>query len=57
MLSLHQRAMLHAQSQGALSSKDVHYRPKPHFRTHPPGIMTVIGANLLLVWLVCTVQI
>ncbi len=49
--------MLHAQSEGALASKDVNYRPKPHFRTRPPGIMTVISANLLLVWLVCMVQI
>ena len=57
MLSLHQRAMLYAHAEGALASKDVNYRPKPHFRTRPPGIKTIVTANLLLVWLVCTVQI
>lgn len=57
VLSLHQRAMLTGLSSGALASKDVNYRPKPHFRTSAPGIKTVIGANILLVWLVCKVQI
>lgn len=57
VLSLHQRQMLAALSSGALESKDVNYRPKPHFRTHAPGIRTVIAANVLLVWLVCTVQL
>lgn len=54
---MHQQAMLAAESRGALASKDVNYRPKPHFRTSAPGIRTVIGANILLVWLVCTVRI
>ncbi|BDA46865.1 hypothetical protein COCOBI_09-3180 [Coccomyxa sp. Obi] len=57
VLSLHQRAMLAGLSSGALASEDVNYRPKPHFRTGPPGIKTVIAANVLLVWLVCTVRI
>lgn len=57
VLSMHQQAMLAAESRGALASKDVNYRPKPHFRTSAPGIRTVIGANILLVWLVCTVRI
>ncbi len=57
MLSLHQRQMLAGLSSGALASEDVNYRPKPHFRTGPPGIKTVIAANVLLVWLVCTVRI
>lgn len=54
---MHQQAMLAAELRGALASKDVNYRPKPHFRTSAPGIRTVIGANILLVWLVCTVRI
>lgn len=49
--------MLAGLASGALESEDVNYRPKPHFRTGPPGIKTVIGANVLLVWLVCTVRI
>ncbi len=57
VLSLHQRAMLAGLARGALESENVNYRPKPHFRTGPPGIKTVIGANVLLVWLVCTVRI
>ncbi len=56
-LGLQQEAMLEAYSQGAHSTHNVHYRPKPRFRTSAPGIRTVIGANILLVWLVCTIKI
>ena len=56
-LSMHQRAMLRAQSLPPLSAAEVHRRPRPHFRTHPPGIRTVIIANLLLVYLVCTIKV
>lgn len=49
--------MFEAQRLGAYHTHNVHYRPKPHFRTSAPGIRTVLGANILLVWLVSTIKI
>ena len=56
-LGLQQEAALAAQRMGSHSTHNLHYRPKPHFRTSAPGIRTVIGANILLVWLVSTIKI
>ena len=49
--------MFEAQRLGAFRTHNVHYRPKPRFRTSAPGIRTVLGANILLVWLVSTIKI
>jgi hypothetical protein len=57
VLSRHQRAALRARARPALPPEDVRHRPRPHFRTHAPGIRTVLTANLLLVYLVCTVKV
>ncbi|CAK0785272.1 hypothetical protein CVIRNUC_008478 [Coccomyxa viridis] len=56
-LGVQQEAALLARRAGAHHTHNVHYRPKPHFRTSAPGIRTVLGANILLVWLVCTIKI
>lgn len=56
-LGLQQEAVLKAYAQGAYTTHNVHYRPKPRFRTSAPGIRTVIGANILLVWLMCKIKI
>ena len=56
-LGVQQEAALLARGAGAHHTHNVHYRPKPHFRTSAPGIRTVLGANILLVWLVCTIKI
>lgn len=56
-LSLHQRAMLRARLLPPLPDAEVKRRPRPYFRTQPPGIKTVITANLLLVYAVCTIKV
>ena len=56
-LGLQQEAIFEAKRLGAYQTHNVHYRPKPKFRTSAPGIRTVLGANILLVWLVSTIKI
>ena len=57
LLSRHQQALLAAYPPGGRTFIERKSRPKPHFRTSAPGIKTVITANLLLVWLVCSIQL
>ena len=57
LLSRHQQALLAACPPGARNVVERQSRPKPHFRTSAPGLKTVITANLLLVWAVCSIQL
>jgi hypothetical protein len=31
-------------------------RPKPVFKTHPPGFVEVVAANILLMWAASTIK-
>jgi hypothetical protein len=31
-------------------------RPKPVFKTHPPGFVEVVAANILLMWAAATIK-
>lgn len=58
-LQPHMMAALQARAAGPMkeSDKDRAPRPKPRFRTHAPGFIEVVGANILLMWACATIKV
>lgn len=52
-------AALAAQEKGPLKERDRDKvaRPKPRFKTHPPGFIEVVAANIGLVWACATIKV
>lgn len=52
-------AAIEAREKGALEEKyrDTAPRPKPRFKTHPPGFVEVVAANIGLMWACATIKV
>lgn len=57
MLRPHMQRAVEAAGTGAWAERDPAERPKPHFRTRPPGVKAMLAANLLLLYLCFTVKV